>query len=158
MSKKIQLLCLGCSFGNVRGYPAKLSSVWSGLHQGPIPRACFYHKCFWYVANIYFISWLDKELNWYFVVNHSNNVLLLNKNYDRYLGFYPRPVLAFACVCVWERAFVSVCVSVNHKIIRAIFHQPFKLELPNVDMRCKRPWLKSCLFWGAIDFDLQGQI
>ena len=57
-----------------------------------------------------------------------------------------------ACVCV------CVCLSVNHQLVRAITHQPFKLESPNLDQRWKRPWLRSLLFCGTIDFELQGQI
>ena len=55
-----------------------------------------------------------------------------------------------ACVCV--------CVSVNHEFVRAITHQQFKLGSPNLDQRCKRPWLRALLFCGMIDRDLQGQI
>ena len=55
-----------------------------------------------------------------------------------------------ACVCM--------CLSVHHELFRAIIHQPFKLGSPNLDQRCKRPWLRSLLFCGVIDGDLQGQI
>ena len=34
----------------------------------------------------------------------------------------------------------------------------FKLGSPNLDQRCKRPWLRALLFCGMIDRDLQGQI
>ena len=34
------------------------------------------------------------------------------------------------------------------KFVRAITHHPFKLGSPNLDHRCKRPWLSSLLFWG----------
>ena len=61
-----------------------------------------------------------------------------------------------ACVCV--SVCLCVCVSVNHELVRAIIHQPFKLGSPNLDQRCKRPWLRSLLFCGVIDSDLQGQI
>ena len=59
-----------------------------------------------------------------------------------------------ACVCV------SVCVrvSVNHELVRAIIHQPFKLGSPNLDQRYKRPWLRPLSFCGVIDGDLEGQI
>ena len=60
--------------------------------------------------------------------------------------------IVVACVCV------CVCLSVNHQFVRAITHQPFKLESPNLDQRCKRPWLRSLLFLGTIDLELQGQI
>ena len=71
------------------------------------------------------------------------------------LGFYPRPVLAFGycrCLCV------CVCLSVNHQLVCAVTHQPFQLEPPNLDQRCKRPWLRSLLFFGKIDLEIQGQI
>ena len=36
------------------------------------------------------------------------------------------------------------------KFVRAISHHLFKLESPNLDHRCKRPWLRSLLFWGQL--------
>ena len=51
-----------------------------------------------------------------------------------------------ACVCVCMC--VCVRVSVNHEFFRAITHQPFKLGSPNLDQRCKRPWLISYCFVG----------
>ena len=65
--------------------------------------------------------------------------------------FWPSGIVV-ACVCV------CVCVSVNHELVRAILHQPFKLGSPNLDQRCKIPWLRALLFCGAVDLDLQGQI
>ena len=65
--------------------------------------------------------------------------------------FWPSGIVV-ACVCV------CVCLSVNHQLVRAITHQPFKLESPNLDQRCKRPWLRSLFFFGTIDLELQGQI
>ena len=62
------------------------------------------------------------------------------------------PVCVCVCMCVCVR------VSVNHKFVRAITHQPFKLESPNLDQQCKRPWLRALSFCGMIDRDLQGQI
>ena len=73
--------------------------------------------------------------------------------------FYPRPVLAFGyCRCLRLSVCVSVCVCGNHMLVWAITHHPFKLGSPNLDHRCKRPWLRSLLFWGVIDLNLQGQI
>ena len=67
---------------------------------------------------------------------------------------YPRPVLAFGycrclrlCVCVC----LSVCMCVNHEFVRAITLHPFKLESPNLEHRCKTPWLRSVLFCVVID-------
>ena len=70
---------------------------------------------------------------------------------------YPRPVLAFGycrcpCLCI------SQCVCINHLLVRTITHQPFKIESPNLKHRCKTPWLRSLLFLGVIDLDLQVQI
>ena len=80
----------------------------------------------------------------------------IDKFHDR---FYPRPVLAFG----YSRCLrLSVCPSVrvcgNHVLVRAITNHPFKLGSPSLDQRCKRPWLRSLLFCGTIDRDLQGQI
>ena len=59
--------------------------------------------------------------------------------------FWPS-VIVVACVCL------SVCPSVRmcfkHLLVRAITHHPFKLGSPNLDHRCKIPWLRSPLFWG----------
>ena len=77
--------------------------------------------------------------------------------------YYPRPVLAFGyyrclrlSVCVSVRP--PVCVWGKHLLVRAITHHPFKLRSRNLDHLCKRPWLRSLLFLGVIDLDLQGQI
>ena len=52
---------------------------------------------------------------------------------------------AFVCLC----ARPSVCVCGDHVLVRTItHHHPFKLGPPNLDQRCKRPWLRSLLFWG----------
>ena len=73
--------------------------------------------------------------------------------------FYPRPVLAFGyCRCLRLSVCVSVRPCVNHELVRAITHDPYQLGSPNLDRKCKRPWLRSLLFLGVIDPDLQGQI
>ena len=46
--------------------------------------------------------------------------------------------------------FMCVWVSVNHKLVCAI--------TPNLSQKCELPWLKSLLFRGIINLDLQGQI
>ena len=59
------------------------------------------------------------------------------------LSFYLRPVLAFGyCRCLR----MCVCVSVNHELLRAIIHQPFKLGSPNLVQRSKTPWLIHIVF------------
>ena len=40
-----------------------------------------------------------------------------------------------------------MCLSFNHELVHTIIHQPFKLGSPNVDQRCKRPWLKSTVIF-----------
>ena len=88
--------------------------------------------------------------------------LLVRNMWDMYWGmffFYPRPVLAFGyCRCLRVCVCMCVRVSVNHEFVRAITHQQFKLGSPNLDQRCKRPWLRALLFCGMIDRDLQGKI
>ena len=59
-------------------------------------------------------------------------------------GQYWPSGIVVACVCPSVRPSV-------HKFVRAITHHPFKLGSPNLDHRCKRPWLKSLLFWEVID-------
>ena len=56
------------------------------------------------------------------------------------------------CVCM------CVCVSVNHQFVRTITCQPLKPQSPKLDQECETPWLRSFLFLGFIDPDLQGQI
>ena len=68
----------------------------------------------------------------------------------------------------------SVCLCINHLLVHMITHLPLKLESPNLEHRCKRPWLNSVFFcfffylfiylfffWGGgggIDLDLQDEI
>ena len=74
------------------------------------------------------------------------------------LSFLPEANFGLRVLSSPASVCVSVCVCVNHLLVRAITWDPFKLGSPNLDQRCKRPWLRSLLFWGAIDLDLQGQI
>ena len=53
--------------------------------------------------------------------------------------FWPSGIV-IACVCG------SVCVCINHELVRTITHRPFKLGSPNLDQRCKTPWFRSLLF------------
>ena len=64
-------------------------------------------------------------------------------------NFYRRPVLAFGyCRCLCLSVCPSVRVCGNHLLVHATAHHPFKLGSPNLDHRCKRPWLRSLLFLG----------
>ena len=66
--------------------------------------------------------------------------------------------IVVACVCLCVCVCVYVCVSVNHQFVRTITCHPLKLQSPNLDQKCKTPWLRCLLFLGFIDLDLQGQI
>ena len=61
---------------------------------------------------------------------------------------------AFVCLC----ACTSECPCVNNELVSTITHHPFKLGSTNLEQRCKTPRLRSLLFWGLIDIDLDGQI
>ena len=83
-------------------------------------------------------------------------------DWENISAFYPRPVLAFGychrlrlCVCVRVWVCQSVCQSLACPRDNS---GPLKLGSPNLDQMCKRPWLRSLLFLGVIDHDLQGQI
>ena len=58
--------------------------------------------------------------------------------------FWPSGIVV-ACFCLCP----SVHPCVNHELVRVITHHPFKLGSPNLYHRCKRPWLRSLLFWGG---------
>ena len=61
------------------------------------------------------------------------------------------------CRCLRLSVCPSIRPCVNHELVRAITHHWFKLGSPNLDHRCKRPWLRSLFFGGVIDLDHQGQ-
>ena len=56
--------------------------------------------------------------------------------------------LCVLCVCP--------CVCTNHKLVCTTNHHLFKLGSPNFSHRCKTTWLRSLLFWGMIDLNIQG--
>ena len=66
--------------------------------------------------------------------------------------------IVVACVCLCVCVCMCVCVSVNHQFVWTITCHPLKLQSPNLDQKCKTPWLRSLLFLGFIDLDLEGQI
>ena len=65
-----------------------------------------------------------------------------------WLNLFILPEASFSLRVLSLLASVCVCASVNHEFVRAITHHPFQLGSPNLDHRCKRPWLRSLLFWG----------
>ena len=52
---------------------------------------------------------------------------------------------------------VSVCVCINHGLVRTITHHSFKLESPNLEQRRKRPWLRCLCFlgWSILTFKVK---
>ena len=61
--------------------------------------------------------------------------------------------LIFTRCQFWHSGTVVACVcpSVRPSVrpfFRAITHYSFKPGSPNLDHRCKKPWLRSLLFWG----------
>ena len=116
-----------------------------------------------YFTSIHFFYFSPLHFKCNYICHHLNGFnawskLYFSSKWTEIVFFLPEAsfglrVLSLpACVCV------CVCVSVNNKLVGAIIHQPFKLGSPNLDQRCKRPWLRALLFSGAIDLDLQGQI
>ena len=82
------------------------------------------------------------------IVHQSLLAYLTVLNYI--LVFYPRPVLAFGycrCLLLFVCVCVSVCVWVNHLLVRAITRDPYKLGSPNLDQRCKTPLLRTLWVW-----------
>ena len=53
---------------------------------------------------------------------------------------------------------VCPCVCVNHLLVREIAWDQFMLGSPNLEQRCKTPWLRPLSFWRAIDCDLPDQL
>ena len=90
------------------------------------------------------------------------NIQLINgiRNKQSWTTVVLLPEASFGLRVLSLPASVCVCVRpcVNHELVRAITHHPFQLGSPNVDQRCKRSWLRSLLFCGRIDRDIQGQI
>ena len=77
--------------------------------------------------------------------NISNSVLPRLTSVGILLPFLPEASLAIG-YCRCERLSVRPCV--NHLLVRAITQDPFKLGSPNLNHRCKRPWLRFLLFGG----------
>ena len=89
---------------------------------------------------------IESQLHQYHALKNAPQQHFSEYNYH----FYPRPVLAFGyCRCLRLSVCVSVCVCVNHVLVRAITHHPLKLGSPDLDHRCKRPWLRSLSFLGG---------
>ena len=91
------------------------------------------------------------------LIANGNSVQVHSISMKKIFTFFTRGQLwpsgiVVACVCL------CVCVSVNHQFVRTITCHPLKLQSPNLDQKCKTPWLRSLLFLGFTDLDLQGQI
>ena len=94
------------------------------------------------------IMW--SNLSWYYVGHCDNSGRKWISLPEASFGLRVLSLPASVCVCV--------CVCGNHEIVCVITHHPFKLGSPNLDQRCKTTWLRSLLFYGTFDLDLQGQI
>ena len=134
-------------------FSSHIVSTWHCIH-------IFWHKGKYHSQDI--ISYVC-EIYTLLCLFHPMNGILRNCIYTAnscsFMHFYPRPVLAFGyCRCLRLSVCVSVRPCVNHELVRAITCHPFKLESPNLDHKCKTPWLRSLLFLGLIDLELQGQI
>ena len=117
---------------------------------------------YWATAVCFFVFFYQRTGNENGYIFHSAHIRHTSHGCDAEF-FYPRPVLAFGyChrlrLCVRPCVRVSVCVCINHLLVRTITHQPFTLESPNLDESRKTPWSRCLLFLGVIDLDLQGQI
>ena len=89
---------------------------------------------------------------------HIDVVMSELKSIMKMLNFHMGPILAFGyCRCLRLPLRLSI-LCVNLGLICMITWHPFNLESPNVDWKSKTSWLRSLLFWGLIDLDLQGKI
>ena len=69
---------------------------------------------------------------------YTNVWQIFTKRNPALCDFFPRPVLAFGyCRCLRLSVCPSVRPCVNHELVRAITHHPFKLGSPNLDHRSK---------------------
>ena len=128
-----------------------------------------YHITYW-LTNNYQILALTEVVRIFHVANSSCNRCALSSDLETLPpvvwsqkthgqgAFLPEVSFGLRVLSLPACMYVCVRLSVNHKFVRTITHQPFKLGSPNLDQRCKRPWLRALLFCGMIDHDLQGQI
>ena len=84
----------------------------------------------------------------YFLMLLTINVMFLFETcptqciFSQHCGYW-WPGALVACVSVY------VCLCVNHELICMITSDPFKLESPNLDQKCKIPWVKiPIVLWG----------
>ena len=112
------------------------------------------HHIVWILVTLTHLS-LDKmAAN---VANNKSNHFLNEWKWENWTEFLPEASFGLRVLSLPASVRPSVSPSVT-KFVRAITHYPFKQGSPNWDQRCKRPWLRSLLFCGTIDCDLQGQI
>ena len=92
------------------------------------------------------------------VLNHTGNPCACycgSGSYNITIQLNPNPVVFLPEASFGLRVlssplsvYLSVCVCINHLLVRTITHQPFKLESPNLKHRYKTPWSRWLLFWG----------
>ena len=137
--------------------------VCDGIHLAPVMRnfevvvepnklskKTFELQTIWDAMTLTWRSYYYKQNGRHFAADNLKCIFTLGQ-------FWPSGIV-IACVCLCPRVrpcvSVSMCVCVclcvccvSHLLVRAITRNPFKLGSPNLDWRCKRPWLGSLLFW-----------
>ena len=137
-------------------YAHTVEPLWKGQESltkvaklGPFPGTIIYKSCLFYP------SW--QATSWAFIEGfHCNWPKSAHWHFlNPWSHFLPRPVLASGYSHILGLCH-SVCI--NHLLLRTITRHLFKLGSINLVQRSKTTWLRSLLFWGAIDLDLQSQI
>ena len=114
--------------------------------------------------------WMTKIIYWFHLQQHSSyesyhiHYYVVYTIYDCIIAyskclwplyhFYPRPVLASGILVTG----ISVCLPINHQLVDAITFQAYKLESPNLDLKCKTTQFRILSFWVLVDLDPPGQI
>ena len=149
------------SLGPINWSPRRDNS-WKCIFSKCITKLLFIFQWICFSRQDFQMHFLERRLGWVWV-NWIGGRSLTG---HRFLGFLPEAsyglrvlsLPASVCVCVCVCVCMCVCVSVNHQFVRTITCHPLKLQSPNLDQKCKTPWLRCLLFLGFIDLDLQGQI
>ena len=100
------------------------------------------------------LSWTRNQMMDVVIIGWISFVYVM----DTWWCFLPEASFGLRVLSLPPSVCLCVCVCGNHLLVRAITCHPFKLESPNLDQKSKTPWLRSLLFWGLIDLELQGQI
>ena len=115
--------------------------------------AVFFHHEVCFLFTQFLLILKSKGFKYDFFSNFSYLGVVIGKLYIRIISFnnsfftrsqfWPKGIVV-ACVCLCACPSVHVCG--NHLLVHAINHHPLNLRSPNLDHRCKRPWLRSLLY------------